>query len=130
MLNQTPSANTSDPRVLGLCSSRLTVGDCQGRPRRLLNPDKDPYDEFRLLDDGRVYLPETGEHYLAGPRQEYCLEQFEPGGGRPASVRVLVCKKAEEMEAAAGEAGCRARSRFLSRFFFGGGGIGPNSFLV
>ena len=48
--------------------------DCLGHGRHLLNPEVDD-DEYKLLIDGCLWLPNLKHYYNPSP-QEYCVEMF------------------------------------------------------
>ena len=67
---------------------QLTPQDCQGKGRRLLDSDE-AEDDFRLLADGRLWLPNS-DHYFQALPQEYCVEIFSSETTMK-TVRVAVC---------------------------------------
>ena len=88
----------TDINSAALKHDQITSEDCHLHGRRLLNPEADE-DEYRLLRDGRLWLPKIDHFYHPSP-QGYCVEMFKIDDVAPV-LRVVVCNlttNANQME--------------------------------
>jgi G protein-coupled receptor Mth (Methuselah protein) len=95
--NITTSYNLTevDIRNVILKHDQLTQEDCLGYGRRLLDPEVNE-DEYKLLNDGRLWLPNVKYYYNPSP-QEYCIEIFRAEDA-DTILRVAVCNIDRKVE--------------------------------